>query len=57
MLEVYMNNVIVNYNKGINHTTHLYAIFKGVRRYKIWLNNEKCIFGVKIRKFWGYELT
>ena len=46
-LEVYMDNLCVYSNLGIDHILHLIKVFEKCRTYCICLNPKKCVFMVK----------
>lgn len=57
MLEVYMDDMIVKTNTGINHAADLTEVFAEMRKHNTRLNHEKCTFGIKAREFLGFFLT
>ncbi|PNX59981.1 gag-pol polyprotein, partial [Trifolium pratense] len=57
MLEVYMDDMIVKSHEEIDHTAHLRKVFKQARKHNMRFNPEKCTFGVRAGKFFGFYLT
>ena len=56
-VEVYMDDILVKTPVGGNYVKDLTEVFGQLRAYNVWLNPEKCIFGVRARKFLGFMLT
>ncbi|RDX93461.1 hypothetical protein CR513_24273, partial [Mucuna pruriens] len=56
-LEVYVEDTMVKSKMEIGHDENLASIFKVLRKYQLRLNPEKCSFGVKAEKFFGFMLT
>ncbi|GAU29247.1 hypothetical protein TSUD_391950 [Trifolium subterraneum] len=56
MLEVYMDDMIVKSEEEIDHTAHLKRVFDQARKFNMRFNPEKCTFGVKAGKFFGFYL-
>jgi len=57
MLEVYVNDMLIKSTQRTDHLQHLSKAFDLLRKYKINLNPEKCIFKVASEKFLGYVVT
>ncbi|GAU35132.1 hypothetical protein TSUD_394570 [Trifolium subterraneum] len=57
MLEVYMDDMIIKSEEESDHTIHLKKVFDQARKFNIRFNPEKCTFGVKAGKFFGFYLT
>jgi len=57
LVEVYMDDMIVKTPVKRDPVTDLERIFEQMRRYKMWLNPNKCTFCVEARKFLGFMLT
>ncbi|MCH80134.1 hypothetical protein A2U01_0000896 [Trifolium medium] len=57
MLEVYMDDMIFKFVGKDQHEAHLSTVFSKVRKFNMWLNPEKCTFGVKAGKFLGFYLN
>ena len=56
-VEVYMDNIIVKSQRAEQHAKDLEQILDTLDRYKIKLNPEKCVFGVKVEKFLGFMIS
>ena len=50
-IEVYVEDMITNSKNPNEHVKHLEEIFGLLRKYKMKLNPEKCVFGVESGKF------
>ncbi|GAU44722.1 hypothetical protein TSUD_88060 [Trifolium subterraneum] len=57
MLEVYMNDMIVKSHEEVDHTIHLQKVFEQARKVNMRFNPEKCTFGIRAGKFFGFYLT
>lgn len=51
-IEVYVDNIVVK-----SQSVDLEEVFAQVSKYDIWLNLEKCTFGVERGKFMGLLIT
>jgi len=49
--------IVLKSNSCDQHIKDLEEVFKVLRRTNIWLNLEKCVFGVERGKFLGFRLT
>jgi len=56
-MEVYVDDMIVKSGEVEKHLEDLEEVFARIRKYKIRLNPEKCVFGVRGGKFLGFMLT
>ena len=56
-VEVYMNDIIVKSQREDQHAKDLEQILDTLDRYNIKLNTNKCVFGVKARKFLGFMIS
>ena len=45
-MEAYIDNILVKLRLRGDHLGHLREAFKLMRRHRLWLNPEKCVFGV-----------
>lgn len=54
-VEVYVNYIVVKSNSCLQHVKDL--IFQALRDHDIWLNPDKCAFGVEGGMFLGFMLT
>jgi hypothetical protein len=50
---IYVDDIIVKSTKQENHIVDLQETFANFRKASLKLNPEKCVFGVKKRKFLG----
>jgi len=56
-VEVYIDDMVVNYDTLEQHMADLGEIFEQLCKYQVKLNLDKCTFGVDGRKFIGFMLT
>ncbi|XP_015949694.1 uncharacterized protein LOC107474580 [Arachis duranensis] len=56
-IEVYIDDMVAKTKFGNNYLDDLAEIFGQLRKYNMWLNPEKCVFGVQGGKFLGFMLT
>nr|XP_023895718.1 uncharacterized protein LOC112007578 [Quercus suber] len=56
-VEVYIDDMVVKSKREEQHTVDLQEVFETLRRHKLRLNAEKCVFGVGAGKFLGYLIT
>ena len=52
-----MDDMIAKSRESEDHLTCLKKLFDRLKRYKLWLNPNKCIFGVSSRKLLGYIVS
>lgn len=50
-MKVYMDETLVKSKEVLNHIDQMFSI---LRKYKMTLNPQKCVFGVKSEKFLGF---
>ena len=50
-MEAYVDNILVKLRLRGDHLGHLREAFELMRRHRLWLNPEKCVFGVGSRNF------
>jgi len=55
-VQAYVDDMVVTSVKD-QHVTDLEELFTTIARYRLKLNPEKCVFGVKAGKFLGFILT
>ena len=55
-VEVYVDDIIIK-SQGEEHAKDLDQILDILDRYKIKLNPDKCVFGVKAEKFLGFMIS
>ena len=55
-MEVYVDDIIVKSQAAEEHVKDLEQILDTLDRYKIKLNPDKCVFGVKAGKFLGFMI-
>lgn len=53
-MEVYVDDMLVKSKEASNHISHLAEMFKILRKYRMKLNPQKCVFGVESRKILGF---
>ena len=56
-VDVYVDGIIVKSQRAEQHVKDLEQILDTLDRYKIKLNPDKCVFGVKARKFLGFMIS
>ena len=56
-MEVYVDDMLVKSLLATNHVDNLREMFLILRRYKMKLNPNKCVFGVESGKFLGYIVS
>jgi len=56
-LEAYVDDMVVKSVKADSHVQDWKELFQALDKYKLKLNPEKCVFGVKAGKFLGFMLT
>ena len=56
-IKVYVDNMLVKSVLRTDHLQHLSEAFDLLRKYRVKLNPEKCIFRVTSRKFLRYLVT
>nr|POF11148.1 retrovirus-related pol polyprotein from transposon opus [Quercus suber] len=56
-MEVYIDDMVVKSKEEHGHVADHSDVFKVLRRHKLLLNADKCVFGVNAGKFLGYMIT
>lgn len=56
-MEVYIDNMVVKSKEEHGHVADLSDVFEVLKRHKLHLNADKCVFGVGASKFLGYMIT
>lgn len=56
-METYTNNIIVESKKAEDHTKDLSEVFRVLMKYKVKLNQQKCVFRVLAKKFIGFIVS
>src|ERR1043165_5184666 len=56
-VEVYVDDIIVKSRTEESHADDLEKVFKTLKDYRLKLNPEKCVFGVKSGKFLGFMIS
>ena len=56
-MEVYVDDMLVKSKKDVDHVTHLAEMFEILRKYRMKLNPQKCVFGVESGKFLGFMVN
>ena len=56
-IEVYVDNLIVKSKNLKSHACDLEQVFQTFNYYKVKLNPDKYVFGVKARKFLGFMIS
>ena len=55
--EVYVDDMLAKSSNLEDHPNILVEIFAELRKHNIWLNLEKCVFGIGEGKFLGFMIT
>ena len=53
-MEVYVDDMLVKSKRDVDHVAHLSEMFEILRKYRMKLNPQKCVFGVESGKFLGF---
>ncbi|XP_074355018.1 uncharacterized protein LOC141693750 [Apium graveolens] len=53
-MEVYVDDMLVKSKVADDHIKHLMEMFNILRRFRMKLNPQKCVFGVELGKFLGF---
>ena len=56
-IEIYVDDLIVKSQTAKDHSIDLERILKKLVEYKVKLNPDKCVFGVKPGKFLGFMIS
>jgi len=56
-VEAYVDDMVVTSTNEKEHSGDLQELFDTINKYHLRLNSEKCVFGVKAKKFLGFMLT
>jgi len=56
-VESYVDDMVVTSTRNETHASDMQELFNTINKYQLKLNPEKCVFGVKARKFLGFMLT
>ena len=56
-LEAYVDDLVVKSIKRLNHITDLQETFDNLRKHRLKLNPEKCVFGVSSGKLLGFLVS
>jgi len=56
-VEVYVDDMVVKSPSHLQHSKDLTKVFTALRKFKLKLNLEKCVFSVDNEKFSGFVLT
>ena len=56
-IEVYVDDMIVRSQTEEEHLIHLHKLFERLKKYKLKLNPNKCIFGVRYGKLLGFVVS
>ncbi|GAA0163838.1 hypothetical protein LIER_19612 [Lithospermum erythrorhizon] len=55
-MKIYVDDMLIKSRKREDHQANLRESFKNLRRNKLRLNLDKCVFGLTSRKFFGYMI-
>ena len=56
-MEVYVNDMLIKSREAKTHFNDLQEMFDTLRRYRLKLNPNKCVFGVLSRKFLEFMVS
>ena len=56
-IEIYVNDMIARSQTEEEHLNHLHKLFERLKKYKLRLNRNKCIFGVRSGKLLGFIVS
>ena len=56
-IEVYVDDMIAKSKQGEDHVEVLRKLFERLKKYKLWLNPNKCVFGAKSGKLLGFMVS
>nr|XP_017247956.1 PREDICTED: uncharacterized protein LOC108219166 [Daucus carota subsp. sativus] len=56
-MEVYVDDMLVKSKEAQDHIRHLSEMFDILRKYRMKLNPQKCVFGVESGKFLGFMVN
>ena len=56
-MHAYVDDMVVTSVEEKRHQEDLKELFVTINKYRLKLNPEKCVFGVKAGKFLGFLLT
>ena len=56
-VEAYVDDIVVKSKSQADHPRDLAEVFGTLRRNEMWLNPEKCVFGVTEGKFLGFMIS
>ena len=56
-IEVYVDDLIVKNKNSESHANDLEWVFQTFDNYKVELNPDKCVFGIKAGKFLGFMIS
>ena len=56
-MEVYVNDMLIKSREAKTHFNDLQEMFDTLKRYRLKLNPDKCVFGVLSRKFLEFMVS
>ena len=56
-MEMFVDDMLVKSKEVESHMDHLEETFETLRRYRMKLNQTKCVFGVSSGKFLGFMVS
>ena len=56
-MEVYVDDMLVKYKESTYHIKHLNEMFHILRKFRMKLNPQKCVFGVESGIFLGFMVN
>ncbi|GAA0160657.1 hypothetical protein LIER_39079 [Lithospermum erythrorhizon] len=56
-MEIYVDDMLIKIREEGEHETNLHERFDNLRRYKLWLNPDKLVFGMTFGKFPAYMIS
>ena len=56
-IEVYIDDMIARSQTEEDHLDHLHKSFERLKKYKVWLNPNKCVFEVRSGKLLSFVVS
>ncbi|GAA0184181.1 hypothetical protein LIER_31469 [Lithospermum erythrorhizon] len=56
-MEIYVDDILIKSREAADHEANFRESFNNLRKYKIWLNPDKCVLGVTSDKLLGYMIS
>jgi len=56
-VKAYVDDMVVKSRREVAHEEELREVFHPLDKYKLKLNPDKCVFGVKVGNFFSFMLS